>query len=1310
MQHLDTKFLQQLVDQLSEDSLQSIYLDAFPQPHEPRLDATVLNQIRAGLSQQFLERLLTQAAFELPLGQKEAATEAIFDQFLSLSLDNQDYQQEHGCTAFGFGYPLVVLPDPTQPSRLLQAPLFIWSLELEQLAGQWTLKRSLGSAVLTNNTLVAFLQQRGLAVDLPQYDHLLNDGVLDKDELAGLCHYFLQQLQTNSSTQNSAFFRTLLDEPLQQAKSPQALAQLPLQQATFLWAGVFGIYPLHKTALLQDTLLLKENWPQIQPILNQERNPEDPTRSAFMKHSFPCMDTDPCQQQILHALHKGKDILLQTPPSTQRQTTLAAVLYNILSNAGTCLVVSDKSSTLHEFQMAFGATNLGELALLVDNPHAAPNTVVQSIWTRARMQQAPYQVAPSFIRLLQNCAAYVQHLQGFFKKMHQPILGAETWTDVVGKLVQLQQQQPEVILEKKLQAHKFKFTQHEFDEIVRILPEGQRLFKRLGRFQHPLNALNNRFFETANAVQMQSKAEEAIEKVLKVVQSAQRDAFTYLFEYEQLIEQHLGKVYTNKINLAEEIINGIQGGLSKASYHFNKSDGFYRKFMRRVSDKHKAIEEEKVRLLEVFFKLQRYHQQYNYFQYTFLDTTKSASLAFSDLLEHLEAYKLQVYDWYEKRTPAIQQIVRDLSPRKIHPYVSFENQVRDISSNLTAFERNFVSSQVFRVDFRFVTPNIRKRLTQVEQLETNLKQLQASFEDFEAYHAFKFFWLTLNAQQQEVLQALTEVETNNWLDSFSHWYLQALLKQQEDEYVPNESLYQGHKKAFQREHQILQKAMESHTLEYWRGKQTQAVQAFHQAKAPLTLGALYNPQLNQHSLAHLVKTDPNLFLSFYPVVMVSPAVAATILPLHPHLFDVVVVDQVNQLPVKEVFSVLTRGRYQILMGDGQQLPTPEQLQTTLHYQKEQTWTQQGQAVDSFSKTAHPLTSWSAIPSLWDYAQSLHHYQELSLIIDYNTQQQTLLDFSTIAFYQNKLQGIRAKTPAAPPAIEVHPVAGEAKDRVNAAECEALLQHLWEQPWQQQKVGIAVSSAQQRNAILRALQQLTPHQAAILQGLQANGFFVKEWDQLQGLACDCLLVSTTFTAPFWAPPYAPRFVNVLATCAHQQIYIFTSIPASVYNNYATLFMNKKMQDAAWFYAYLAYAKAVSTSNEADRQAVLEHLQQHTAALQPLPSRGSIPQQHFLNLVLAEAKKNFPALTFVEQYQQAGITVPLAVLNGQQQLKAVFYLDLWAAQVEEEGYAWALFYEQYWQEQGIACYYLWSKDWWQNKNNALHTFTHQLQACL
>lgn len=1310
MQHLDTKFLQQLVDQLSEDSLQSIYLDAFPQQQEPRLDATVLDQLRAGLSQQFLECLLTQAAFELPLGQKEAATDAIFDQFLSLSLENQDYQQTHGCTALGFGYPLVVLPDPKQPNRLLQAPLFIWTLELEQTAGQWTLQRSLGSAVLTNNTLAAFLQQRGLDIKLPPYDHLLNDGILDKEELAGLCHYFLQQLQPNSSNQNSAFFRTLLDQPLQKAKTPEALAQLPLDRATFLWAGVFGIYPLHKTALLQDTLLLKENWPQIQPILSQERHPEDPTRSAFMKHSFPCMDTDPCQQQILHALHKGNDILLQTPPSTQRQHTLTAVLYNVLSNAGTCLVISDKSSTLRELQTAFEATNLGELALLVDDPHAAPNTVVQSIWTRARAQQAPYQVAPSFIRLLQNSAAYVQHLQGFFQKMHQPILGDETWTDVVGKLVQLEAQQPEAILEKKLHAHKFKFTQHEFDAIVRILPEGEALFKRLGRFQHPLNALNNRFFETANAVQMQSKAEEAIEKVLKVVQSAQRDAFTYLFEYEQLIEQHLGKVYTNKINLVEEIIDGIQGGLSKSSYHFNKSDGMYRKFMRRVSDKHKAIEAEKVRLLEVFFKLQRYHQQYDYFQYTFLDTTKSASLAFSDLLEHLEAYKLLLYDWYEKRTTPVQQIVKDLAPRKIYPYVSFENQVRDITSNLTAFERNFVSSQVFRVEFRFVTTNIRKRLTQVEQLETNLKQLQDSFEDFDAYHAFKFFWLTLNPQQQEVLQALTEVETSSWLDSFSHWYLQALLKQQEDEYVPNESLYQGHKKAFQREHQILQNAMESHSLEYWRGKQTQAVQAFHQTKAPLTIGTLYNPQLNQHSLAHLIKTDPDLFLSFYPIVMVSPAVAATILPLKPHLFDVVIVDQVNQLPVKEVFSVLTRGRYQVLVGDGQQLPTPEQLQTTLQYQREQTWTQQEQVVELPPTTLNPLASWSAIPSLWDYAQSLHHYQELSLTIDYATQQQALLDFSNVAFYQNKLQSTQTKAPGPTPAIVVHTIEGEAKGRVNTAEWEALLNHLWELPWEQQKVGIAVSSAQQRNAILNALQQLTPNQAAILQRLQSNGFFVKEWDQLQGVSCDYLLVSTTFTAPYWAPPYAPRFINVLATCAHQQIHLFTSIPPSAYNNYATLFMNKKMQDAAWFYAYLAYAEAVSNQNEIARQAILEHMQQHTAALHPLPNNNRIPQQHFLELVVAEAQRSFPALTFVKQYKQAGITVPLAVLNAQQQLKAVFYLDLWAAQAEEEGYAWTLFYEQYWQDKGIACYYVWSKDWWQNKQNALHTFTHQLQACL
>lgn len=1300
MQHLDTQFLQQLVDQLSEDHLHSTYLNALPKQCSMCLDATDLDTFKIGLSQEFIERLLNQASFELLLG-KEAMLQAnpTFQYLSTITVENQYYQQEYGRTAFGFGYPLLLLHNPKQPNRPLQAPLFIWNLELEQRGEDWYLCRQLGGSIFNNTMLATFLQQRNSNFNPPRYDHLLNDGILNKDELARLAQLFLQQLYPALAPQNATFFRKLLDEPLQKIKSLESLALLPLEQATLLWSGVFGIYHPQKTALLKDTLLLKENLPQLQPLITQERNPENPNRSSFMKHSFTCINTDPCQQQILHDLSKGKDILLQTPPGTNCNETLAGILFNVLSNAGTCLVVSNKRNALTSLQEVFEATNLDELALFVDDPHQPPTKIVQSIWMRANLQQAPYQVAPSFIRLLQSCAAYVGHLQGFFKKVHQPILGEETWTDVVGRLLALCDEQPEVLLDKKLSPQQFKYTQHEFESITRILPEGELLYHQLGRFQHPLNALNNRFFETANAVQMQTIAEEAIEKVLKVVQSAQRDAFTYLFEYEQLIEQHLEKVYTSKMNWVEQIISSIQGGLAKSTYHFNKSDGFYRKFMKRISDKHKALEEEKVRVLETFFKLQHLHQKYNYFSYNFLDTHKSSNLEFSKLLEHVEAYKMCLYDWYDKRTTAIQQIVKDLSPTKIYRYVSFERQVRDISSNLDAFERNFANSQVFRVEFRFVTLNIRKRLTQIEHLESNLKQLQESFGDFKVYHAFKFFWLSLTPQQQTVLEALTTVDTPTWISTFSHWYLNALLAQHEDEYVPNEQRYQDNKEAFQNDHNSLQERMEQHTLAYWRGKQTQAVQDFHKEQAPLTLGTLYNPATNQHSLTHLVKTAPKLFLSFYPVLFVSPAVAATILPLHPHLFDLLIVTQSNQLPVKEIFSILPRGRYQLLVGDGHQHLTPEQSQPTFEELGDQQW----QLQDQMS----PLLS---VPSLWHYAELLHHYQKRSLIVHYKTLQQPLIDFSKVAFYKNTLLPVAIEAPTVVPAIVLHTITGQEVAGENVQEWKALLDYLWKQAWQEQSVGIVVGSLEQRNAILKAFQTLPPDQQIYLKQLQTRGLFVQQWEKLQRETCDYLLFSTTVTAPLWAPPYAARLVNILATCASRQVIIFTSIPPTAYANYASLFAHKKMQEVAWFYTYLAYAQAVSDQNEDQRQAILKHLEEQTTGFTVLPFTEQQSQQHFLEFVLAEAKNSYPNLNFILRYQQAGLSVPLAVLDASNRLKAVFYLDLWADQEVEEGYAWALFYEQYWQKIGVRYYHLWSVDWWKNKEYAVASFKQKLQNCL
>lgn len=893
MRELDMPLLQYLLQRGTTHLRTHPAVDLWAAPRELYLDASTLGQ-------PLLPTLLQQVEVQAPLPADHSSDTTWLTQ-----------------QPIALGYPLVRVPDPQRPGQSICAPLLLWSLNVASYSDGLSLCRTGQHSIRFNEALATYLRPDALYQEPPLPDMLLQDQRLDACELLLVLQRTLQYLAPQQ------LLPPLLEKD---ALSPLKPLPTPNHQELGLalyWSGVLAPFPPQQGAILRDLKSVLNNYTNIHPLLNAPLNPSKPNRSAFMKHSFTVLPTDPCQQELLQDLHRGAHIRLQIPPHTGGDKTLSGLLANVLTNAGTALVVSDTPEELNAIQQHLQALGLGELIVHLDDSVQCRQALFQSIRQRATQQHAPYQVSASFIQLLQTCSAQVEQLQAFAKKLQTPLLDQYNWTAVVGELLKARAAHPESLLQGKLQPRRFNFTPTEYATIKAALPQAQSLFKRLGSLQSPLNVLHDRFFERSNAVEMEKTARTAVEQVLHVVQKAQRDAYAYLFEYEQVLEQYFGKVYTTKMAFVERIVDDIKIGLANSKYHFNRSEGFYRNLMKRMSDKHQQYEEQKVAILETFYQLQRFHLIHRYFSFTFLDTSNSKKLVFTDLLKHVEEYKAKLYEWQEGLSTYIQQLVRELGPQQIYPHVTFDRQVRDISRNLKSFERNFVDSQVFKVGFAFQSNTIRKCLTQIEGLEHNLERLKETLEDFQDYHALKYFWLSMDPLQRQVVEALIELEEEDWLAAFATWYLDVLLMRYEDEQVPDERRYQQASDTLRIEHEALRQRLIPHTLSYWRGKQTQASQAFHRAQSPLTVGALYASG-GQRSLRSLIATDPDLFFSFFPIVLTNPTAVAALLPLQIRNFDLGLVLGAHRLSALEGLPTLLRSQYHLITGDSTQttLQTP----------------------------------------------------------------------------------------------------------------------------------------------------------------------------------------------------------------------------------------------------------------------------------------------------------------------------------------------------------------------------------------------------
>ncbi|BDS15263.1 AAA domain-containing protein [Aureispira anguillae] len=1336
MQTLDIRFLKNLQEKLSAGNFRSIHLNALPKRYLTRLDLADLDTLSEGTSKQFLEVLFTQAQFDFPitLGNNEQIDsqqeEKIVRRLSSMTIEHNDHHAEHGNKTFAFGYPILLVKDPNNPSKIIKAPLIIWSLEIErnfEANNEWLIRRKEDYSVVTNSVLATFLRNQANIELQPMYDQMLEDAILDKDELAEMAQLHMQQLNPNISDRTKHLFREILDKDVAPIKTEQEIQALPLDSPAILWSGIFGLFRSQKDSIIKDLDFFIQNIHQLQPLVEQNPNPSDPKRSSFMKHSFTMLETDPCQQQLLHHLSKGKNLVIQGPPGTGKSQTLTGIIANTISNAGTCLVVSEKKAALDVIYATLQKMGLEELAIIVEDVHQDRATLVNSVRERAQHQHQPYRVSPNFIRLLQSCAAHVARLQDFHKKLQQPITNDAAWTDVVGTFLDSNQKNDKGLLVGLLNAQQFEFTTTEFEDILSILPEGQSLYQQLGTFNHPLNALNDRFFHQANTMQVEADTQKALDNVCFVVQAAQRDAFSYLFEYEQLLEKHFSDVYLAKMKLIDRAIDIIEGGLAQSKYYFNKNGGFYRKLMKNVSDKYKKLEQEKVDVLESFLKVQKIHFKYAYFKYQFMDTSDHSKLEFKKLLDHLVDYKSQVYDWFEARSPFIQKLVKELGPNKIYKYVSFDQRVIEITKNLDAFERNFATSKVFKVEFKFVTKNIRKRLTQIEDLDNNLQKLKKEFDNFTAYHALKFFWLSLNKRQQIAFQGLANANPKDWSGAFSSWYLHTLLAHHENQLVPDEKAYRSSVSGFTKELKTLQEILVGHTLKYWRGKQSQAVQQFHQQKAPLTLNNLYNTRSHKGSrrspLRKIIETSPDLLSSFFPVLMVSPAVCSAILPLHPGLFDVVIFDEASQLNLEESFSALVRGKYKIIAGDSHQLPPPDSFQS--HYFSNAN--QQDFVIDdeywegTNDSVAETIDYLSNSPSLLEYALSVDAYQESFLALHYRSQHPYLIDFSNAAFYGNRLSSFPAQQAYTP--IEFRAIDGVYKNYSNEQEAIAIVNYLLSliaEATTCPSIGVATFNLHQRNLILEQLQQAAIHNSttkAQLQQLYKAGFFVRNLENIQGEECDILILSTTFGIQengTMATNLGPinhqdgyKLLNVIVTRARQKVCVFSSIPPSHYQTYEQEIRQHGNTGKGILYAYLAYAKAVHDQQHDSRQTILDLLYDNCLNKPIDPSLYQKKSNLFEQQVLHFLQLEFPKLNIQTNYQYAGFSLPLAVLNDQDQLCLAFYYDLHYKSTDEEAYAWDLFYEQQLQKMGIACHRIWSKEWWENKLEAQQKLTVQIR---
>jgi Protein of unknown function (DUF4011)/REase_MTES_1575 len=308
------------------------------------------------------------------------------------------------------------------------------------------------------------------------------------------------------------------------------------------------------------------------------------------------------------------------------------------------------------------------------------------------------------------------------------------------------------------------------------------------------------------------------------------------------------------------------------------------------------------------------------------------------------------------------------------------------------------------------------------------------------------------------------------------------------------------------------------------------------------------------SVRTLLSRSRRAILAMTPCVMTSPLSLATYLAPTAANFDLVVIDGASQMRPEDALGSLMRARQAVIVGDRNALPPtdfftritpPEELGVEVH---------EYDADDS--------------ESLFDWALRAFPPPR-RLTTHYRSRCTSLIAFADRRFYGGLL--------VVPPnvrrdafSIDVVRAHGSFKSGRNAAEIvrvvaaaiDFMIRNAELPPDEMQTLGIAALGREQRDAIsdefnrmarLPAVERYLAACSLATATRDAEPFFVKDIENLEGDARDVLMISLTFGREPGQPRVAQRFgtisgrhgahrMNILSTRARRRIVLFASMGA------------------------------------------------------------------------------------------------------------------------------------------------------------------------
>ena len=1315
----DSHFIQRLLDKLQTGDRRSIHLNAVPGRLISRLDLHELSSIDPDLPMSFMQKLLGEKTFKLPLSFRNMSLgEGVNLYRLEKRLNhivNQDREHllEFGQQNFGFGYPLLIKHDRKDTTKIIKAPLVIWNLSIERSErnkSSWLIAREEDAPIKANELLSSHIG-KDEALEFPQLSEAaLEDGLIDHDELISFCREVLSKLGSDFECPALSIGKCPDGKELEAAHNRNG----DKQNAWISFNGIFGLYKAPKEAIIQAT----------QQIADQAQDTADTTidLEPDRTSTISSVDTNPSQEQIINTLENDEIKLIQGPPGTGKSQSITAIISNALANENKCLLICEKKVALEVVYNNLIKIGLDDFVVLIDDVNKDRKAIIEKA-RRIRDQQ------PSGLSNGSDWWEFENHFRVFAKNKQtynqrhretlKPILGNKSRKDLIGCLLKHSRANLADVPTERLQQLDMGFSHQEYMEILAQVRDAQTLYVKISPQSHKIfGAVSEDFL--ANSPHLTTAIHEKSRKTIADCLSITQNVCAFLNNQQSLpdfgfLRDNLGQHNAEQLIALKQRLAEFLGALgdtatSMQSFQQDNPQITYSALASR-------------RILPVvgtwFAQNKIISQQRSYLkqQYKLLESIKGAAGVAEYNLPELTPYQgSDSFEGLQKAGDSVQQAANALL-EKLNNALRIRQYLQESGQSL---QKLIDSSNFFLTDG---SECILENTVDLEALQTNYSKLSGYFEACQQhFHEFNDFyrWRVLlnncDAISLEILHTLTgsQLPAERWAEWFEFWYYRKVLLRHEESaeegfHVSDEQL---HKLAQLNSTLINLQSQKIGSL--WSNQRSNAFRSL--SAADINFNSLYNLRGSKrsggrrNSLRKIIEKDFALFTSLFPIVLTNPSVACTLFASKIQAFDYVVFDEASQLRIEDTFASLLMGKRKIVSGDEHQMPPSS------YFWSEGTKVDSGALEDEHEESEFLATSESLLKYIEDLIPDKQHKSYLDY--HYRSRHPDLIAFSNSAIYGGNLIPMPAKRDYR--AINFKNIRGIYYDsshggglkNTNQDEAVEIVRILREEVKPNSKgkypsVGIVTFNINQRDLIYDLVNKASTESGEFAEkfhALKEADLFIRSLENVQGDEKDFIIISTTFgkkqDGSFrqnfghinWSEGY--KLLNVLITRAKWRLYVRTSVPEEYYKKIpeATEISGKNL-----FYSYLYYCSLLAEGNRKQAQQLLEILRQQAPEAPREIQPTNLTESVFEEEVYQELKHLIPETEIKTQFPVGGFRLDFLIGKN-----IALECDGKTYHKTEEAYKHDMYRQKELEKLGYVFHRIWSTNWFRDKEGELKRF--------